>query len=203
MNELLAVITITILAVISPGADFAVVTKNSYLFGRKVGLFTSIGISLGVLVHVSYTLLAIAFVMAYTPSVLQMVKYIGAIYLLYIGYKTFIQKPIYDDKNSKNITANRALTNGFFTNALNPKTTLFVISTYTQIVQASTPTAILLGYGGFMSVAHLLWFAFVAVVFSSPRLQEKMLAKQQIINRFIGVLLMGLGIGLLLTSIQR
>ena len=52
MTEFLAVIMITILAVISPGADFAIVTKNSYLYGRSIGVLTSIGIALGVLVHV-------------------------------------------------------------------------------------------------------------------------------------------------------
>lgn len=55
MAEFIAVILITILAVVSPGADFAIVTKNSYLYGRKIGVFTSLGISLGVLVHVTYT----------------------------------------------------------------------------------------------------------------------------------------------------
>ena len=60
MTEFLAVIMITILAVISPGADFAIVTKNSYLYGRSIGVLTSIGIALGVLVHVAYTLLAVA-----------------------------------------------------------------------------------------------------------------------------------------------
>jgi threonine/homoserine/homoserine lactone efflux protein len=54
MAEFIAVILITILAVVSPGADFAIVTKNSYLYGRKIGVFTSLGISLGVLVHVTY-----------------------------------------------------------------------------------------------------------------------------------------------------
>ena len=49
MTELYTVIAITILAVISPGADFAIVTKNSYLYGRSIGILTSIGIALGVL----------------------------------------------------------------------------------------------------------------------------------------------------------
>ena len=42
MAEFIAVILITILAVVSPGADFAIVTKNSYLYGRKIGVFTSL-----------------------------------------------------------------------------------------------------------------------------------------------------------------
>lgn len=202
MGEFVAVILITLLAVVSPGADFAIVTKNSYLYGRKIGVLTSLGISLGVLVHVSYTLIAVTFVMTYTPQILNIVKYIGAIYLIYIGYKTFTQKPITDTSAISVINSFQAIRYGFFTNALNPKTTLFVISTYTQIVSLTTPKIILLGYGLFMSLAHFLWFSLVSLLFSSLILREKMLAKQVKINRAIGLILCILGIALLFAKFQ-
>lgn len=194
MGEFIAVIMITVLAVISPGADFAVVTKNSYLYGRKIGVLTSFGISLGVLIHVSYTLIAVAFVMTYTPHILTVVKYIGAMYLIYIGYKTFTQPPVIDTSNIPAINSLQAIKYGFFTNALNPKTTLFVISTYTQITSLTTPKSILIGYGVFMSFAHFIWFSLVAILFSSTVLRQKMLFKQVIINRVIGSILCVLGI---------
>ncbi|WP_230657144.1 LysE family transporter [Psychrobacter sp. I-STPA10] len=201
MTEFYAVIAITILAVISPGADFAIVTKNSYLYGRSVGVLTSIGIALGVLVHVTYTLVAIAVVMKIAPNFLAWIKYLGAFYLIYIGYKTFVQTPVLESTSSTAIGAWQALRNGFFTNALNPKTTLFVISTYTQIVSATTPKFVLIGYGLFMSLAHLLWFALVAVLFSQQTLRAKMLSRQVMINRVIGVILAGLGMVLLFANV--
>lgn len=202
MTEFLAVIVITILAVISPGADFAIVTKNSYLYGRSIGVLTSIGIALGVLVHVAYTLIAVAAVMKFAPNFLTIVKYLGAFYLIYIGYKTFTQKPVKDIASSGRISSGQALRYGFFTNALNPKTTLFVISTYTQIVSATTPKFILIGYGLFMSVAHFIWFAIVALLFSQRTLRAKMLEKQVAINRVIGFILGLLGVFLLFTSVN-
>lgn len=202
MTEFLAVIVITILAVISPGADFAIVTKNSYLYGRSIGVLTSIGIALGVLVHVAYTLIAVAAVMKFAPNFLTIVKYLGAFYLIYIGYKTFTQKPVKDIASSARISSGQALRYGFFTNALNPKTTLFVISTYTQIVSATTPKFILIGYGLFMSVAHFIWFAIVALLFSQRTLRAKMLEKQVAINRVIGFILGLLGVFLLFTNVN-
>lgn len=202
MGEFVAVILITILAVVSPGADFAIVTKNSYLYGRKIGILTSLGIALGVLVHVTYTLIAVEFVMTYTPQILNIVKYIGAIYLIYIGYKTFTQKPVFDSDPLKVLNSFQALKYGFFTNALNPKTTLFVISTYTQIVSISTPKIILLGYGLFMSFAHFAWFSLVSILFSSIVLRQKMLAKQVKINKVIGSILCALGVALLFAKFQ-
>ncbi|AMW78516.1 lysine transporter LysE [Acinetobacter sp. TGL-Y2] len=202
MGEFVAVILITILAVVSPGADFAIVTKNSYLYGRKIGILTSLGIALGVLVHVTYTLIAVEFVMTYTPQILNIFKYIGAIYLIYIGYKTFTQKPLFDSDALKVLNSFQALKYGFFTNALNPKTTLFVISTYTQILSISTPKIILLGYGLFMSFAHFAWFSLVSILFSSIVLRQKMLAKQVKINKVIGSILCALGVALLFAKFQ-
>lgn len=202
MAEFLAVALITILAVISPGADFAIVTKNSYLYGRQTGLLTAVGIALGVLIHVTYTLVGVAVVLKFTPNLLTYIKYLGAFYLIYIGYKTFIQLPTADNGTSSPISSQQALQYGFFTNALNPKTTLFVVSTYTQIVSSLTPKALLIGYGLFMSLAHLAWFAIVALLFSHQHLRQKMLQRQVIINRIIGVILGVLGIFLLMSNIH-
>ena len=129
-------------------------------------------------------------------------KYLGAFYLIYIGYQTFTQKPVEETSSSNHISSRQALRYGFFTNALNPKTTLFVISTYTQIVSAITPKSILIGYGLFMSVAHFIWFALVALLFSQRTLREKMLKKQLVINRVIGFILALLGVFLLFTNLN-
>lgn len=201
IGEFIAVIMITILAVISPGADFAIVTKNSYLYGRKMGVFTSLGISFGVLIQVAYVLLAIAILFAYTPYIFNMMKYIGATYLIYIGYKTLIQKPIMDTSSGTNLSVVQALKFGFFTNALNPKTTLFIMSTYTQIVSLATPKIILIGYGLFMSFTHFLWFAAVSILFSTVSLRQKMLRQQVLMNRVIGTILCILGFALLFINV--
>ena len=201
MAEFLAVVLITILAVISPGADFAIVTKNSYLYGRQIGILTALGIALGVLVHVSYTLVGVAVVLKFAPNFLTYIKYLGAFYLIYIGYKTFTQLPVADTGHSNPISKRQALQYGFFTNALNPKTTLFVVSTYTQIVSSLTPKAVLIGYGLFMSLAHFVWFAMVVLVFSQQQLRQQMLQRQVVINRVIGLILVMLGIFLLLAHV--
>lgn len=202
MAEFLAVALITILAVISPGADFAIVTKNSYLYGRQTGLLTALGIALGVLVHVTYTLIGVAVVLKFAPNLLTYIKYLGVFYLIYIGYKTFIQLPVADNSHSNSISKRQALQYGFFTNALNPKTTLFVVSTYTQIVSNLTPKAVLIGYGLFMSLAHFVWFSVMALLFSHQQLRRKMLQRQVVINQVIGVVLVMLGIFLLFSNIH-
>ncbi|HHQ6615195.1 LysE family translocator [Serratia fonticola] len=195
MMELVAVAIITILAVISPGADFAMVTRNSYLYGRRAGLLAAVGIALGVQVHVTYTIMGVGFIISHSNFLFSAIKIIGAIYLIYIGYKTFFTKIQVDIDltSSVGISPFGALRTGFLTNALNPKTTLFVVSTYTQVVNPATPLSLQIAYGLFMSFAHWVWFSLVALFFSHVTLREIMLSKQTVLNKTIGGILMGLG----------
>ena len=71
-----------------------------------------------------------------------------------------------------------------------------MLSVYAQVVSAQTPLSVRLGYGAFMSLAHLLWFALVATVLSQPRLRERLLASQAWLNRGIGAVLAALGLWL-------
>ncbi|MER5181275.1 LysE family transporter [Streptomyces sp. NPDC002896] len=198
MTELIAVAVITVLAVISPGADFAMVVRNSYLYGRATGVLAAVGVAAGVLVHVTYTMLGVGLLIAHSTGLFTVIKLVGAAYLVYIGIRTFRARGDVevDLENKSALTPLAALRTGFLTNVLNPKTTLFVVSTFTQVVRPDTPAAQQAAYGLFMSFAHLAWFALVAVLFSQDRLRTAMLRGQKVINKAIGSVLAGLGISL-------
>lgn len=200
MSEMIAVAIITILAVISPGADFAMVSRNSILQGRRAGLLAAIGIALGVQVHVMYTMVGIGLLIGHTPWLFTAIKLAGAAYLVYIGTRTFVQQArvAADLSGAAPLRGAAALRTGFLTNALNPKTTLFVVSTYTQVVHADTGWLTQASYGFFMSFAHWFWFSLVALLFSNDRLRGAMLQAQTVINRLIGGVLVTLGCSLAL-----
>lgn len=206
MSELFAVATITLLAVISPGGDFAIVTRNSYLYGRQAGLITAIGIASAVWIHVGYTLLGVSVLLQQSPLLFHFIKLIGAFYLIIIGIQTYrhpaIQLDFQQPLSHSSLTPMVAFKNGFVTNAFNPKTTLFVLSTFSQIVGVQTPMIIQLGYGLFMSLAHLAWFAFVATVLATSYIRERLLHQQKTVNRIIGGLLCLLGGLLMATSLS-
>lgn len=202
MHELLAVATITILAVISPGPDFAMVTRNGYSFGRKTGLISALGIAAGVQVHVVYTVLGVAILITQSPTLFWVMKVVGAAYLMYLGYQSFSNRAALDtDGDSGSVpSAWQAFGMGFLTNALNPKTMLFVVATFTQLVQPDAPFWLNFAYGFWMSFAHWVWFSIVALVFSNKRLRAAMLARQRLLDKVIGVALLGLGASLLFAN---
>ncbi|UTM00102.1 LysE family translocator [Alcaligenes nematophilus] len=202
MHELLAVATITILAVISPGPDFAMVTRNGYSFGRKIGLISALGIAAGVQVHVVYTVLGVAILITQSPTLFLVMKVVGASYLMYLGYQSFRNRTVLNtDGEAGNMpSAWQAFGMGFLTNALNPKTMLFVVATFTQLVQPDASFWLNFAYGFFMSFAHWVWFSIVALVFSNKRLRAAMLARQRLLDRVIGVALFSLGASLLFAN---
>src|SRR5438874_2029674 len=93
LSQFLTVAVIHLLAVMSPGPDFAMVTRNSLLYSRKSGIYTSLGMSLGIMVHVTYCLLGIALIVSRSIVIFSIIKYVGAAYLMYIGYKSLRAKP--------------------------------------------------------------------------------------------------------------
>lgn len=207
MHELWAVAVITILAVISPGPDFAMVTRNSYAFGKSAGLFCALGIGFGVQVHVIYTVFGISAVILQSPGWFWVLKSTGAAYLVWMGYQSWRSHPLPKPNGTENNAMPErkpspwnAFCMGFFTNALNPKTMLFVVATYTQVVRADAPLALHFAYGLFMSLAHVLWFAAVAVFFAHPAMRDRLLARQKGVDRAIGLTLMLLGGWLLWTA---
>ncbi|KAB8061401.1 LysE family translocator [Janthinobacterium sp. FT14W] len=205
MIELLAVALITLLASIVPGPDFAMVTRNSYLHGRRAGLLAALGIATGVQVHVFYTMFGIGLIIANSPLLFTAIKFAGAMYLVVIGWKTFASRSavVLDLQDGAAAPRHTVFLSGFLTNALNPKTTLFVISTYTQAVQAGTPLTVQFGYGLCMSAIHLLWFALVALLFSKAAFRSRMIRRQRTIDRLIGTLLIALGVLLACANMDK
>lgn len=207
MTELLAVITITLLAVISPGPDFAMVTRNSLLLSRRAGVLTALGIGLGVLVHVSYTLLGLGLLIQQSLWLFNAIKLAGAAYLVYLGLKMLRAQPAgaaaAAEAAAAPLSDGAALRTGFLTNALNPKTTVFMLSLFLQVVQPQTPLAVQLGYGAFISLAHIAWFSLVALCFSAGAVRGRLLSARHWIDRAFGGLLVGFGVLLALSRGTR
>ncbi len=206
MIEALSVATITILAVVSPGADFAMVSRNSMILSRRAGVLTAFGIALGVWVHVAYSMAGIGLLIARSILLFNAIKFAGAAYLVYLGI-TMLRAKKSDAapqaKAAAPLTDRAALRTGFLTNALNPKTTLFVVALFTQVIGPRTPLVTQFGYGVFMSLAHLAWFALVAYAFSSQAARRFVASFRHLVERGIGAVLVTLGLGLAASSLRQ
>nr|WP_186355211.1 LysE family transporter [Pseudomonas protegens] len=202
---MLLVITITILAVLSPGADFALVTRNSLLLSRRHGVFTALGIGLGVMVHIGYSLLGVGVLLQQSLLWFTGLKIAGALYLIYLGIKLLRspeQRPGEEPAEGARMSTWGALRSGFLTNALNPKTMIFVLSLFMQVIQPGTALPVQIGYGAIIVLAHVLWFVLVALFFSAPAIAGRLLAYKRRIDQLFGAVLVGFGLLLSVLSVR-
>ena len=82
----LTVATAHLLGVMSPGPDFAMVTRQTLAFGRSAGLWTAWGIAAGIIFHVTYGLFGLGWVIQRFPLLLEVLRYVGVAFLLYMGW---------------------------------------------------------------------------------------------------------------------
>lgn len=197
LPQIISISVISIFMAISPGADFVMVTRNSIFHGRFAGLYSALGVALAIWIHVAYSIAGLAIIISNSIVLFSIIKYLGAVYLIYIGWKTFQSKPDVktdEDAEPKILSNFSAFKIGFITNALNPKATIFFLSIFTQIVNPQTPLVLQVVYGAIISLAHLLWFSGVAVFLSQPVLLTKFNAYRGRIEKVVGVILVGFGV---------
>jgi len=205
--EFFTVALIHLLAVASPGPDFAIVVRESVAHGRRAGVFCALGVGTGIFVHVAYSLLGIGLIVSQSIVLFNALKWLAAAYLLYIGFKALRARPaapgaLQEQAAAPARTPRGAFVTGFVTNGLNPKATLFFLSLFTVVINPHTPLLVQGGYGVYLAVATAVWFCLVAMLFSQQRVRDGFARMGHWFDRLMGAVLVGLGIKLAFTELK-
>lgn len=192
MGEIIAVTTIAVLMAVLPGADFVMVTRSSIRSGRLAGLYTTLGVCLSICIHAGYSIAGLAVVIANSVWLFSLIKYLGAVYLIYIAWQLLTTRELLQSEQSTevaSISRFRSLRLGFICNILNPKSPIFFISIFTQVVSLQTPLIMQISYGLIIVLAHLIWFACVALLLSHPSLLPRFNKHKQKIDKGAAIML--------------
>ena len=197
-TEFLTVALVHLLAVASPGPDFAIVLRESVSNGRHAGIWTALGVGSGILLHVGYCLLGIGLIVSQSIVLFNLLKWLAAAYLIYIGIRALQARPADPASSELAPLATRspraAFVRGFVTNGLNPKATLFFLSLFTLVISPQTPLLVQAGYGLYLALATAVWFCAVALLFSQARVRRGFVRLGHWFDRLMGAVLVGLGI---------
>jgi threonine/homoserine/homoserine lactone efflux protein len=130
--------TIAVLVAI-PGPNTIYVSTASASQGFKYGLASCLGIMIATFIHVSLAALGVTALLLASPVAFGIVKYLGALYLIYLGVKTFRSKGADGDDALKSPSdgLKESIKKGFLVNLLNPKTSLFIAAFLPQFVDAT------------------------------------------------------------------
>jgi threonine/homoserine/homoserine lactone efflux protein len=184
-----------------PGPGIFYVAARTLSGGRQVGIASTFGTALGGLVHVVAGGLGVSAIILASAQLFSALKFAGALYLIWLGIKTFREAGRAPPEQDAPTGAKRAFRDGVLVEALNPKTAAFFLSFIPQFIEPVAGHAALQFLAlGLISVA-LNTFADVIVVAMASSARANLMRRPQLVQRLrrgSGLFIAGLGISLAL-----
>jgi RhtB (resistance to homoserine/threonine) family protein len=197
-------LTASLLLVLSPGPDTIYIVSRSVAQGRTAGLLSSLGIGTGVLIHIGAAALGLTAILATSATAFLVVKYVGALYLVYLGIRTVLERSSPLDPEQARLPAASRWTifrQGLLSDVLNPKMAVFFLAFLPQFIVPDGPArALAFVLLGSVIVAFFVVWATILVVGSSA-LTSYLRRNRRLsrwLNQATGVVFVGLGVRLAL-----
>ena len=213
----LLITSVHLLAAASPGPDFVLVSRETLTKGRRSGLICSLGITLGLSIHIIYSVLGLATVIAHSQPLLIAIKWLGGGYLIYLGWQGIQAKPkpvadlAINTKSNQNTYLEKltpinneatftTLRRGFLCNVFNPKAPVYFVAIFTLVLSPNIPLWQLSIYGVWMMVLQMAWFSTVVMLLSIPTILRRFQRFEHWIDRILGSAMIILGLNLIFRS---
>jgi len=194
-----------IFVIILPGPDTAIVTKNTITAGKAGGLKTVFGICCALLIHTSAAVLGLSALIVKSAFLFSIFKYVGAIYLIYLGVKTLCSLKKKEAAASVEINSigtsvsSTCYKQGFLTNLLNPKVAILFLTFFPQFVESKSNTILpFLTMGMIYILLTIIWSILYVYLIHQISTFMKKPKTQSMIEGITGTILVGFGIKLFL-----
>jgi threonine/homoserine/homoserine lactone efflux protein len=204
--DLFTIIGFTILAgllVVSPGPNGILIAKTVPTSGASAGFANIAGFLPAFFVHGAFSVFGISIILLQSPWAFWVVKMLGAAYLCWIGLKALYQafskgmaiETVSPAKRSRNLKL--AFAEGFLTNFLNPKVSMFYLAAFPQFIppdQGAVFFAFLLVT--IHALINLVWFSALVLLLNRMMAFRKSDFAQRLIKGVTGFVFIGFGIRL-------
>ena len=210
IENYLGFVLAAILLNLTPGTDSMYIITRSISQGQSAGLYSVLGITTGSLIHTLLASLGLSVLLASSPTAFMLVKYLGAGYLCYFGFKmltnkeySLIASSLPKDKDmigQNKVNGWQIYQQGVLTNVFNPKVALFFIAFFPQFIDANYAYSMLSFFilGLTFATTGFIWCSCLALLAArfSTRLRENP-SIEAVLNKISGVVFIGLGVKLL------
>ncbi len=191
--------------VITPGGDTLFVLNKSIGQGRRAGLYSTLGINAGLLIHTLAAALGVSVLIANSALAFALLKYAGAAYLVYLGVIKLLMKTksFVATTGSVHQSERQHFTSGLLTNLFNPQVALFVLAFFPQFVNPQqTPNPLpFIVLGVTQSLLCLAWFSLLVVGSANfARTFKKNPRAENYLNRVSSVFFIGMGVWIALSE---
>lgn len=188
---------------ITPGQDTLYIIARSISQGKKSGIVSALGIGTGALFHAFLATVGISLIILTSPILFMIIKILGGMYLIYLGYKALFNK---SNSSSLETVSNDKLSKiyfqGIITNIFNPKVALFFIAFLPQFVDTNADSSILAFLGLSFVIGGTAWCLIIAIFASkfSSKITQNNLIKYYL-NKLTGIVYIYLGMNILKAKI--
>ncbi|WP_419964062.1 LysE family translocator [Pantoea vagans] len=198
-----------VLLCVTPGPDLAYIIGQSMVRGRRAGILSATGVALGSCTHAIASALGLTALIAASPLLFTVIKYIGAAYLIYLGAKMMLStfgvskdRPLDVQSNMAEVETRRLMLRGFITSITNPKVLLFFIAFFPQFVVIEGDhhaiSFLVLGMV-YALIGVMIDVLFAILAGGAAGAVAKNQTLQKMLDRVVGATFIGLGIRLALT----
>ena len=200
MSIFLTIAVLHLFAVASPGPDFILVSRQCLRYGRKIAIWTSLGIAIGILFHVALSLTGLSILLQNQPDLFWYIKLLASLYIGYLGIVSLVSKSsnkLVEDATGQAGNQLRSVTTGLLTNVLNPKALIFFITVFAVAINKETGVFVKSLLGIYMSVATFIWFALVSILLTNKKAIERFKKAIPLLEKVTGFFLLLIAIQIL------
>ena len=202
-SDIVTFVFVASLLVMSPGPNGVLIAKTVPTSGRSAGFTNIAGFVAAFYVHGALSVLGISIILVNSAMAFAIVKYLGAAYLCWIGIKALLaairgtQAAGVVAPARRRRTLVRAFAEGFLTNALNPKVSMFYLAAFPQFItigETSAAASFLLVF--IHSMINAVWFGVMVLLFSNLTAVARSGGFQRWLKGVTGVVFIGFGLKL-------
>jgi threonine/homoserine/homoserine lactone efflux protein len=197
-------LSVSLFLAITPGPDNLYVLMQSAVYGYKTGVFITLGLCTGLIIHSMAVALGLATLLQTSSLALPLLKFFGASYLVYLAWQAYRAASIdLSRQNSESLTPLQFYRRGIIMNVSNPKIGLFFLAflpQFTDIDQGDIAVQTLLLGGFFIIVAFIVMTSIALIagslshwLIASPKVQKTM-------HRLTAIVLLGLALHIALLT---
>jgi RhtB (resistance to homoserine/threonine) family protein len=201
--NLIPFLAVSAVVIIAPGPDMALVGRNALFAGRRAGVYTTIGVVLGLAVWSLAASVGVAALLRRSEPAFVALKVVGAVYLVWLGLQALRVAWRGNDRDTTAALAlssrpgpRRALRQGFLSNLANPKIAVFFTSFLPQFASSNASFAALLALGLVFCLMTLVWLAGYGVFVAKAGDVLRRPGIRRVMEGVTGTVLIGFGVRL-------
>ncbi|MFT6190277.1 MAG: threonine/homoserine/homoserine lactone efflux protein [Oleispira sp.] len=196
----LSLALLCILGAMTPGQSLIIILKHSVAGGRLNGLVASLGHGLGVMLYAIATVVGLAVIIQQTPWLFDLIRYLGAAFLVWLGYKALVSKAESSSllTSDDRLSLKQSFSEGLMISFLNPKLAIFFLALFSQFVDDAAGWQQSVIMVATVAGIDTLWYCLVALILSHSLMLDKLRQNMNIIEKCSGVVLLAVALRVVL-----